>query len=126
MTLDISSYIYVSCVVSYINFKSSIMKKHVLLSAVLFFAVSYSSCSDSAQNSSFLDKVYNESTFDNDLLEFKEKNILSDEEVLSITGYIALATLGKAHSGKDLLRGKTYRELLEAAKAANVPIPSKK
>lgn len=98
------------------------MQKLFSLLALLSFIVSCSSGPDL----SLLDKKFNESTFAKDVLEFREKKALSDEDALQITSYISFATFAKVQSGKDLLAGKTYRELLQAAKKANLPIPSRK
>jgi hypothetical protein len=75
----------------------------ILIAMIAIFTVT--SCNNP------LNKKYNEQTLEQDAKEIYESKKLNEDEAKLLTGYIMLAKLG----GKNL-EGKTYKEILQAAK----------
>lgn len=79
--------------------------KKILTSITLLAFIVLTSCSNP------LNKKYSDKTFEQDAKEIGESKKLNEEDAKMLAGYIMLAKLGN-----NELEGKTYAEILQAAK----------
>lgn len=79
--------------------------KKILISITLLAFIVLTSCSNP------LNKKYSDKTFEQDAKEIGESKKLNEEDAKMLAGYIMLAKLGN-----NELEGKTYAEILQAAK----------